>query len=282
MSERTPERTPRPRRSLALGMGRMAENCTQKELSETSGIPDKEISALEKKREPDREELELLFAAMGREPVEVDLALFCADLLRDPGGSLPDSPLEPTREEVRMLRVAAALEAVEVFHVTFEQLVQALRQEKAGAFRQEAGALWQELRKLSPKERWRRVEESAAYRTWAIAERTAFESAKKAADDADAAVDLARLAVRMAELAADSDAWRARAGGLCWGFLGNALRVKSDLPESERSFLRSDRLWQEGAAADPGLILDGTRLRSPGRWSRSSRLSGCRTRRSPP
>jgi tetratricopeptide (TPR) repeat protein len=83
---------------------------------------------------------------------------------------------------------------------------------------------------------------------------------KVAAHDADAALDLARLAVRMAELTPGSEEWRSRLGGLCCGFLANAYRVKGDFPGSDEAFLRSDRLWQAGAVADPGLILDGTRL----------------------
>src|SRR6185436_4445510 len=64
-------------------------------------------------------------------------------------------------------------------------------------------------------------------------------------------------AVRMAELTPGSEGWRSRVGGRCWGYLANALRVKGDFPASDEAFLRSDRLWQAGAAADPGLILDG-------------------------
>jgi tetratricopeptide (TPR) repeat protein len=109
-------------------------------------------------------------------------------------------------------------------------------------------------------ERWRMVEEYEAYRTWALCEAVALESEKKAADDADVALDLARLAVRMAELTPGSKEWRARIGGRCQAFLANAWRVKGDFPEADEAFCRADRLWQDGAAADPGLILDGARL----------------------
>lgn len=253
------EKTPRPRMSLALSFGRLAEDLTQKELSEISGTPD--ISILEKKREPDRGKLEELFACMNRGPEEVDLALFCADLLRDPG-ALPeiDSPLEPTPEEVRTLRVAAALEAMAVFHVTFEQLAQALREQRARADREAAEPVFKELMRWPSAKRWRMVDEYEAYRTWALSERVAFESVKVAAHDADDALDLALLAVRMAELTPGSEEWRARMGGLCCGFLANAHRVKGDFPGADEVFLRSDRLWQAGAVADPGLILDGSRL----------------------
>ncbi|MFL6293498.1 MAG: tetratricopeptide repeat protein, partial [Thermoanaerobaculia bacterium] len=122
--------------------------------------------------------------------------------------------------------------------------------------------------------------EYEAYRTWALAERLALASGAKAADDADAALDLARLAVRVAELTPGGAGWRSRVAGFCRGFLGNAQRVKGDFPAAEEAFLQSDRLWLAGAAADPGLILDGTRLldlkasfrRSQGRYDESFQL----------
>jgi tetratricopeptide (TPR) repeat protein len=248
---------PRPRLSLALSFGRLAEDLTQKELSERSGIPD--LSVLEKAREPERRKVEELFAAMGRAPQEVDLALFCTDLLRRPAPAVA-SPVEPTPEESRTLHTAAALEAVGVFDATLELLTQALREEKAKVHRQEAGVLLKDLLRRPSAERWRMVEEYEAYRTWALCEAVALESEKWAAHDADAALDLARLAVRMAELTPGSKEWRSRVGGRCQAFLANAWRVKGDFPEADEAFCRSDRLWQAGAAADPGLILDGSRL----------------------
>jgi tetratricopeptide (TPR) repeat protein len=247
----------RPRLSLALSFGRLAEDLTQKELSERSGVPD--LSVWETAREPERGKVEELFAAMGREPEEVDLALFCADLLRHPAPAVA-SPVEPTPEEARTLHTAAALEAGAVFDATLELLTQELREEKAKAHRQEAGVLLRELLQKPAAERWRMVEEYEAYRPWALCEAVALASEKKAADDADAALDLARLAVRMAELTPGDDEWRSRVGGLCQGLLANAWRVKGDFPAADLAFLRSDQLWQAGAAADPGLILDGTRL----------------------
>jgi tetratricopeptide (TPR) repeat protein len=280
---------PRPRRSLALSYARLAEDLTQKELSERSGIDD--LSILEKHREPDHGTMEGLFAAMGRRlPEEVDTALFCVDLMR-PSRPAAESPVEPTPDEARILTAAASREAGAVFHATLDQLSQTLREEKAKACRQEAEALLKDLLKRPSAERWRRVEEREAYRTWALAERTAFESVKLAAHDADAALDLARLAVRMAELTPGGKEWRSRVGGLCWGFLANAERVKGDFPAADEAFLRSDRLWQAGAAADPGLILDGTRLldlkaslrRYQGRYEESlallaQALPACRSR----
>ncbi len=252
------EKKPRPRRSLALSYARLAEDVTQKELSERSGIED--ISILEKHRAPDAETMGTLFAALDRRlPEQVDTALFCADLMRPPAPTAV-SPVEPTPDEARTLQGAAALEAVAVFEATFDALIQDLREEKARVCRREAEELFKDLMKRPAAERWRLVEEQEVWRGWALAERTAFASAKLAAHDADAALDLARLAVRMAELTPGGEAWRSRVGGICWGFFANAERVKGDFPASDQSFLQSNRLWKAGAVADPGLILDGTRL----------------------
>lgn len=253
------EKTLRPRLSVALCYGRVAENLNQQDLSERSGIPAKEISDLETKREPPREKVDHLFSAMGREPMEVDLALFCADLLRRPKLGT-ESPLDPTAEETRMMHVAAGLEATAVFQDTLMRVDQALLEAKVKAARQEAEPLVKELLSWPPAKRWRAVEELAAYRTWAVAERTAFESEKRAPHDADEALDIARLAVRMAELTEGGDLWKARVGGICWGSLANAHRVKGDFPASDEAFLRSDRLFLTGAPADSGLIFDGTWL----------------------
>ncbi|HEY2739993.1 MAG TPA: tetratricopeptide repeat protein [Thermoanaerobaculia bacterium] len=282
------EKKPRPRRSLALSYARLAEDVTQKELSERSGIED--ISILEKHRAPDAETMGTLFAALDRRlPEQVDTALFCADLMRPPAPAAV-SPVEPTPDEARTLQGAAALEAVAVFDATFDMLIQDLREEKARVCRREAEALFKDLMKRPAAERWRLVEEQEVWRSWALAERTAFASAKLAAHDADAALDLARLAVRMAELTPGGEAWRSRVGGICWGFFANAERVKGDFPASDQSFLQSDRLWKAGAVADPGLILDGTRLldlkaslrRYQGRYEESlsllaEALSACRS-----
>jgi tetratricopeptide (TPR) repeat protein len=248
----------RPRKSLALTYARLAENLTEKKLSERSGIGD--VSALEKKREPKPWEMETLFSALERSvPEEIDIALFCADLMRRPEPVEP-SPIEPTPREARRITAVAAVEAAGVFQATRDHLSQALLEEKARAQRREAEGLLKDLMSRPSRERWRMVEEQEAYRTWALAQRTAFESVKLAAHDADAALDLAKLSVRMAELTPGSRGWRARVGGLCWGFLANAYRVKGDFPAADEAFVRSDQLWKAGAASDPGLILDGTRL----------------------
>lgn len=126
--------------------------------------------------------------------------------------------------------------------------------------RRQAETLLNDLLRRSSRERWRIVEEHEAYRSWALAERAALASAKLAAHDAAGAVDLAQLAVRMAERLPDDEDLRVRVGGLCWGFLANALRVKGDFPAADEAFLQSDRLWKAGASSDPGLVLDGTRL----------------------
>jgi tetratricopeptide (TPR) repeat protein len=125
--------------------------------------------------------------------------------------------------------------------------------------RAEAEELWKSLAKLTPGRRRLKVERERRYWQWALAERVAAESERAAAHQADQAVELASLALRIAELALVSEIFRSRLQGYVLGFMGNALRVQGDLPGAEEAFLRSEQLWEAGAAADPGL-LDGSRL----------------------
>jgi tetratricopeptide (TPR) repeat protein len=112
---------------------------------------------------------------------------------------------------------------------------------------------------MPPRQRWQEVEAEKKYWTWALAERLCAESVRAAAHRADGALDLASLALRVAELALGSEAWCSRLQGYVWAFVGNARRVKGDLPGAEEAFVRSDRLWEAGAGADPG-VLDGSRV----------------------
>jgi transcriptional regulator with XRE-family HTH domain len=269
---------------LLIVLLRSVRHWIQEKLASASGIRRSRISAYElAKRLPRRRTQERLISAAG---LPLDGALGLLPVLRELVRAAGNRPAAANIAGA-VGRMAESLVLIEAEPFVAERLPSPAH----GAARSRSEALWQELAKRTPAERWRMVEEHEAYRTWALAERTALASETRAADDADAALDLARLAVRMAELAPEDDDRRAGLGGFCWGFLGNAQRVKGDFPAAEEAFLRSDRLWREGAAADPGLPLDGTRLldlkatlrRSQGRYDESFQLlegalPGCRTR----
>lgn len=75
------------------------------------------------------------------------------------------------------------------------------------------------------------------------------------------AEELARLAIEIARRIPGSEARRARLEGSAERFLGNALRVRGQLPAAEEAFNRADLLWAKGAGTchellDPSRPLD--------------------------
>lgn len=239
---------------LLVTLLRSLRHWTKEELANASGVQRSQISAygLGLAR-PRHGTMERLASAVG---VPLDDALTALPFLRELVRAARGGAHSIDGLIAGVGQAAEDLCLLEVEPFLSDHLAQA----DAYEARRQAEPLLNDLLRRSPAERWRIVEEHGAYRTWALAERAAFASEKLAAHDADEAVDLARLAVRMAERLPDDEALRSRVGGLCWGFLANAFRVKGDFAAADEAFLRSDRLWQAGASAGPGLILDGTRL----------------------
>jgi tetratricopeptide (TPR) repeat protein len=85
------------------------------------------------------------------------------------------------------------------------------------------------------------------------------ESIREAPDDAARALALARRALEVALLAPGKPAWSHRLQAYCWAFMGNALRVASDLFAAESCFATAWRLWRKGSSA-PGTRLAKWRL----------------------
>jgi tetratricopeptide (TPR) repeat protein len=92
-----------------------------------------------------------------------------------------------------------------------------------------------------------------------LAVRLCAESVLAAARDAALALQWARLALGVAKLAPGAAAWRAALLGYAWAFVGNALRVGSDLPAAAAAFAAAWALWREGALP-PGSSLAEWRL----------------------
>ena len=94
--------------------------------------------------------------------------------------------------------------------------------------------LWERLALYDAEQRIALVELGAKFRRPGLCLRACEESKKAAADDADRALDLARLALRIAELTPSEYAEDSlRLQGRASFFLGNALRVKGDLPPAD-------------------------------------------------
>jgi transcriptional regulator with XRE-family HTH domain len=252
---------PKPRPS-ALGATlrflRFANGWSEEELARALGIKPVLISRYERgSKKLYRERLEELLAVMGVPPESIDGALYTLGVgltSEDPG-----SPVDPTPEERRIIDQAAAVAGQGAAEATRGKLTANLRELRAEKDRRQAGELWQALQGLSPGQRLAVVETERKYWSWALVEKICAESERAAAHRADLSLELSVLALRITELASRSETWRSRLQGYAWAFVANARRVQGDLPGAEEAFLRSDRLWQAGLPADPGL-LDSTRL----------------------
>jgi transcriptional regulator with XRE-family HTH domain len=247
-----------PALGASLRFLRFAYGWSEEELGRALNIKPVLISRYERgSKTLSRERLEKLLAVMGVPPEAVDGALYTLGV--GPAFESPGSPVDPTPEERRKIHQAAAVAGQGAAEAARSQLTANIRQLRTQQDRNRAGELWQTLQELSPRERMAAVETERKYRNWALAERICAESARAAAHRADRAMELAGLASRVAELAPGSEPWCSRLQGYAWAFVGNARRVHGDLPGAEEAFLRSDQLWEAGAAADPGL-LDAGRL----------------------
>jgi tetratricopeptide (TPR) repeat protein len=125
--------------------------------------------------------------------------------------------------------------------------------------RRRAVELWARLRPYPHAVRQRLVQEGREYQSFAFCEFLCAESARTAADSAQEAIELAELALLVARLVPGGPGLRARLEGYSGAHLGNAIRVGGDLPRAKQTFAPALRLWEAGAASDPG-ILDPIRV----------------------
>ena len=253
---------------LVVSFLRSLANWTQEELSRASGVDRGLISDYELgDKAPTRRTLERLASAV-RLPfshLEALLPMFRAARLArdggaDSGGGAPEGE-SPQRvaESLDQAILSTVLSRIQPHLLELEALMTGAREVLPIQARRQADELWESLSGLAPKRRRAAVEAEPRYWTWALAERLCAESELAAAHRADRAAELAKLALRVAELAPGSEPWRSRIQGYAWAFVANARRVQGDLPGAEEAFGRSDRLWEAGATADPG-VLDGSRL----------------------
>src|SRR5262249_10873224 len=81
--------------------------------------------------------------------------------------------------------------------------------------------------------------------------------ASATADSAAKAIELAELALFTAQKVPGDPAGRARAEGLCWGFVANARRRAGDLGGAEAAFDQAWELWRAGESAPSKLLPEG-------------------------
>lgn len=242
-----------PAMNQSLTALRLTLGWSQQELAQAAGIPANLISDYERGRKAlSRQRLDQIAAAMGVPPVSVDTALAFVQTIRaacqTPGPA--DDP-----EDWRIEALAA-----EAGRLSSDYTRSMLRLQRNGVRalkdRQRAEELWERLKPKKAPERRFLVEEAYEFRNWALCERVCEESEKAAADNADRAVELAELALYIAERSPGDEAWRSRLQGYTWAHLGNALRVRNDLPDAEAAFARSRKLWAAGASSTSSGLLD--------------------------
>ncbi len=242
------ERTIPPPLSLALSILRIRQGWTQKELSEATGIPANLLSDYERGRKTlTRERLDLLLSAMGLQPAKAlrEAMRFLQEEAREPAFSGPEG---------REIEEAAAESASLMAELTRSVLTLWISRGQAMEARQKARTLWERLKPRNAAQRKLLVEKVADFRNWALSELLCEESIKAAGDSADRALELANLALHVAELSPGEEASRQRVQGYAWAHVGNARRVKGDLPAADEAFGRSQKLWREGARGDSGLL----------------------------
>jgi transcriptional regulator with XRE-family HTH domain/tetratricopeptide (TPR) repeat protein len=233
-----------PRESLGV---------SQAKLGELSHVSSNLINDYEHFRKPlHRERLEHLLSFVGVPPERIAATLTCLEdnraAARAPGAAAYLSTARSGMEAVVQKAGGLAMDFT-------RGLLNLLTLEGEGLqARQRAEVLWVRLKRHPAATRLMLVEDSKKYRSWALSERVAAESIEAACEDPHEAVRLAELAVRIAELCPGPEAWRWRVEGHAGIHLANARRAAGNLPAAREARVRSKKLWEAGASADPGLL----------------------------
>jgi transcriptional regulator with XRE-family HTH domain len=243
-------RTIPPPLSIVLTYLRLGQGWSQKELAEATGLPPNLISDYERGRKTlSRERLEDIVCALGLRLSMIDTALDFHQVLH--ASQIPGSSGDQEDWEIESIVAEASRLTADYARSLLNLLIV---KSQALEARQLAAAAWRRLKQQTPEGRRILVEELAEFRNWALCERICEESIKAAADNADRALELAELALRIAELNPSEETWRWRLQGYAWAHVGNARRVRGDLPRAEEAFDRAKDLWQAGAPGDLGLL----------------------------
>jgi transcriptional regulator with XRE-family HTH domain len=240
--------------NLALTAMRSALNWNQAELARAACLPPNAVSDFERgNRAFSVDKLEELAGVMG---LSAEAATQARTFVRSMGRQArapgyPDEEAEADRRHVERLAVQAGTAVTDFARTLLSSFT---AEGRALVFRQQARVLWQRMQKRTLAERRSLVEDDPEFRSWALCELICKESIKAAADNADRARELADLALLIADLAPAEASWRQRLQGYAWAHVGNARRVRGDLPGADEAFSRAGELWDAGALGDPGLL----------------------------
>ena len=139
-------------------------------------------------------------------------------------------------------------------------LVQELRVPPSAADRRAAPGLWRRLQPYSALDQRAIVLEQEEFHRWALSELVSHESLDAAVENADQAIELAELACVIASLVPGGETWRSRIKGYAGFHLGNAIRVKGNLPSAKDAFQHAQAFWAAGSAGDPSGLLNEVRV----------------------
>jgi transcriptional regulator with XRE-family HTH domain len=256
---------------IALAFARRVRERRQEDLCRALGCTQHWISEIELgSKNPSPRTVERILAALEVSPaLFAEVVAIVRRLRGEDAGRGREEPAAAAASRPEVCGKSAAGVGDELYVLLAEAILGGMgpRQEDAaqGAAeeaRREARARVARLRAYSEVQRRAVVEELAEFQRWAVVEALCDESVEAAAESADAALGLAALAVRAAERIEGSETWRARVQGYSWGFLGNAWRVKGQLPKADDAFVTCRGLWLRGASAEAGWreLLDGARL----------------------
>jgi transcriptional regulator with XRE-family HTH domain/tetratricopeptide (TPR) repeat protein len=237
----------------ALAVLRVICRQSQTELGAASGVPRDSISDYERGRfAPRSETLQRLVDAMGFTAATFDRARTFVEEVRD---ARHDSDLPAgDRALIAEIEDFAGDEGRAMEDFTRRRLVRIGLVARVLASRRQAPALWARLAPLPEGDQQRLVAGDPTLWTSGFCELLCQQSIDAAGDSAARAVHLAQLAVRVARRVEEDSPWPLRLEGYAWAHLANALRVASDLPAAERTFVHAMGLWEAGAASDPGLL----------------------------
>lgn len=247
-----------PPLSQTLSFLRNSQGWTQGDLADASGSPANLISDYERGRHKtlSRERIEELVTVIGLSPQLIDETLELLNKVRA-SREKPGEPVDPMRARLEAVAADLGRATATFFHDLF---LRGFNELQVAEERARAPRLWAQLKPLPARQRRIALEGAMDFRSWALCELICKESTNAARDSADRAVELASLALRIAELAPGDEAWRSRLQGYAWAHVGNARRVRSNLPGADEAFRRAKRLWKSGEAGDPGRLLEEARL----------------------
>jgi tetratricopeptide (TPR) repeat protein len=238
--------------SRIVGVLRTIVDVKQNAFEARTGHPSGTLSHYERRQEPPDDVLAELVAGMG---VPAHFIRRTRDLIEEVDAAL-DPERSPGPDE------AARRELDERAWAAFRDLQGRLdAYTEAALEHREAPYLWRRLERHAAKARLAQVRTSRDLWSPGLCVLLCEKSVAAAAHDGKEAEDLARLAVEIARRVPGGEARRARLEGLAQAVVGNALRVRSQLPAADAAFARSAELWNQGAGTfhellDPSRPLD--------------------------